>query len=247
MPWKATSVTEVRLEFVQLAQTGQLPFRRLCERFGISAPTGYKWLGRYAAEGPAGLPDRSRRPQRSPGRTPPAVEQAVLALRRQYPVWGARKLRALLARDGVEALPATSTITAILRRHGALDPAQGAGQPRAYQRFEHPTPNALWQMDFKAPLPCGPGRCHPLTILDDHSRYALGLVACPNQRTGTVRAHLVAAFRRYGLPDRFLLDNGSPWGATWTDRYTPLTVWAAASGRGSQPQPALPPPHAGQG
>ena len=56
------------------------------------------------------------------------------------------------------------------------------------------------------------GRCHPLTILDDHSRYAVGLAACPNQRTATVRGHLVTAFQRYGLPDRLLVDNGSPWG-----------------------------------
>ncbi|MDE0002051.1 MAG: integrase core domain-containing protein, partial [Rhodospirillaceae bacterium] len=73
--------------------------------------------------------------------------------------------------------------------------------------------------------PCGPGRCHPLTILDDHSRYALGLIACPNQRTATVRTHLVTAFQRYGLPDRLLVDNGSPWGNHPAHPYTPLTVW----------------------
>ena len=153
------------------------------------------------------------------------MEQAVLTLRAQHPTWGARKLRVLLARQGVQPLPAASTITAILRRHDALDPAQGAGQPRAFQRFEHPHPNALWQMDFKAGWPCGAGRCHPLTILDDHSRYALGLAACANQRTATVRAHLVAAFQRYGLPDRLLVDNGSPWGNHPAHPYTPLTVW----------------------
>ena len=109
-------------------------------------------------------------------------------------------------------MPAASTLTAILRRHGGLDLAQGAGQPRAFQRFEHPHPNALWQMDFKAGWPCGPGRCHPLTILDDHSRYALGLAACPNQRTATVRAHLITVFQRYGLPDRLLVDNGQSLG-----------------------------------
>ena len=122
-------------------------------------------------------------------------------------------------------LPAVSTLTAILRRHGRLDPAQRAGQPRALQRFEHPHPNALWQMDFKAGWPCGAGRCHPLTILDDHSRYALSLAACPNQRTATVRAQLVTTFQRYGLPDRVLVDNGSPWGHHPAHPYTPLTVW----------------------
>ena len=149
----------------------------------------------------------------------------MLAVRAQHPTWGARKLRVLLTRDGIQPLPAVSTLTAILRRHDALDPAQGAGQPRALQRFEHPYPNALWQMDFKAGWPCGAGRCHPLTILDDHSRYALGLVACPNQRTATVRTHLITAFQHYGLPDRLLVDNGSPWGNHPAHPYTPLTVW----------------------
>ncbi len=216
---------EQRAEFVALARQPGANRRALCRRFGIAPATAYKWLQRYAAEGPAGLAERARRPHHSPGQTAPAMEQAVLALRAQHPAWGARKLRVLLARQGLQPLPAVSTISAILRRHGALDPAQGAGQARAYQRFEQPYPNALWQMDFKAGWPCGPGRCHPLTILDDHSRYALGLVACPNQRTATVRAHLIATFQRYGLPDRRLVDNGSPWGNHPAHPYTPLTVW----------------------
>ena len=225
VPFAERRVSDLRAEFVALASQPGANRRELCQRFEISAPTGYKWLQRYAAEGPAGLRDRSRRPHHSPAQTVPAIEQAVLALRAQHPTWGGRKLRVLLARQGVQPLPAASTITAILRRHDRLDPAQGAGQPRAWQRFEHPYPNALWQMDFKGGWPCGPGRCHPLTILDDHSRYALGLVACPNQRTATVRAHLVTAFQRYGLPARLLVDNGSPWGNHPAHPYTPLTVW----------------------
>ena len=225
VPFAERQVSDLRAEFVALASQPGANRRALCQRFEISAPTGYKWLRRYATEGAAGLQDRSRRPRHSPARTAPAIEHAVLALRTQHPTWGGRKLRVLLARQGVQPLPAASTITAILRRHDRLDPTQGAGQPRAWQRFEHPYPNALWQMDFKGDWPCGPGRCHPLTILDDHSRYALGLVACPNQRTATVRGHLVTAFQRYGLPDRLLVDNGSPWGNHPAHPYTPLTVW----------------------
>ena len=102
-------------------------------------------------------------------------------------------------------------------------------------------------MDFKAGWPCGPGRCHPLTILDDHSRYALGLAACANQRTATVRAHLVAAFQRYGLPDRLLVDNGSPWGQRPGASLHPAHRLAAPLGHRRQPQPALPSADAGQG
>ena len=200
VPFAERRVSDLRGEFVGLASQPGANRREPCQRFGISAPTGYKWLRRYAVEGPAGLRDRSRRPHRSPARTALAIERAVLALRAEHPTWGGRKLRVLLARQGVQPLPAASTITAILRRHDRLDPTQGAGQPRAWQRFEHPYPNALWQMDFKGGWPCGPGRCHPLTILDDHSRYALGLAACPNQRTATVQAHLRTAFRATGCP-----------------------------------------------
>ena len=200
VPFAERLVSDLRAEFVALASQPGANRRALCQHSRISAPTGYKWLQRYAAEGAAGLQDRSRRPHRSPARVAPAIERAVLAPRAQHPTWGGRKLRVLLARQGIQPLPAASTITAILRRHARLDPAQGAGQPRAWQRFEHPYPNALWQMDFKAGWPCGPGRCHPLTILDDHSRYALGLAACPNQRTATVRTHLITSFRVTGCP-----------------------------------------------
>ena len=129
---RSDGVSDLRTEFVALARQPGANRRALCQRFGISAPTGYKWLGRYAAAGAAGLEDRSRRPHHSPARTAPGMEQAVLALRAQHPTWGARKLRVRLTRQGVQPLPAVSTITAILRRHGALHPAPGPGQPRAF-------------------------------------------------------------------------------------------------------------------
>ena len=136
-------MSEQQAEFVMVATQPGANRRALCRHFGIAPATAYKWLQRYAAEGPAGLADRSRRPHRSPARTPPRIERAVLALRAQHPTWGARKLRVLLARQGVEPLPAVSTLTAILRRHGRLDPAQGAGQPRAPPTLRAPTPQRL--------------------------------------------------------------------------------------------------------
>jgi len=224
MPWATADLMEVREEFVQLAAQQGVAFGEHCRRFGISRPTGYKWRRRYAVEGAAGLQDRSRQPHRSPGQTRPELEAAVLALRDQHPAWGGRKLAARLRALGQAEVPAPSTITAILRRHGRLAPAS-AGRPRAWQRFEHPYPNALWQMDFKGRVPCGGAWCLPLTVLDDHSRYAVALVACPDQQTETVQASLTAAFQHYGLPDRLLVDNGAPWGDSWEQRYTRLTVW----------------------
>jgi transposase InsO family protein len=225
MPWRERSIMSQREEFCRLARAPELTMRGLCRHFGISPSTGYHWLQRFAAEGPAGLVDRSRRPHASPERTPAWLEAEVLAVRRDHPAWGGRKIRAVLLRRGLAVVPAASTITAILRRHGRLD-GPGAGAPRAWQRFAHLRPNELWQMDFKGYIGLPQGRCHPLTILDDHSRYALELSACADQRTETVRARLERVFRQHGLPDRLLTDNGSPWGTAGSAaRHTLLTVW----------------------
>lgn len=224
MPWIEVSTMSLRHEFVQLAGQEGANVRALCRRFGISPKTGYKWLQRNAVEGSEGLLDRSRRPETSPGRTPAVMEHAVLTLRDQHPAWGGRKLQTRLLTLGHDGVPSPSTITAILRRHGRLDATQGA-QHSAWRRFEHAVPNDLWQMDFKGHVALQHGRCHPLTILDDHSRYALCLTACANEQTATVQQALSETFRRYGLPWRMTMDNGSPWGDDGVNPYTPLTVW----------------------
>ena len=124
MPFWERSVMSLREEFVGLANAPGANRRELCRRFGISAPAGYRWLQRYLDAGRDGLEDRSRRPQHSPNQTSPKLEAAVLARRRQHPSWGGRKLAARLRALGHEPVPAPSTITEILRRHGLLDPAR---------------------------------------------------------------------------------------------------------------------------
>ncbi len=137
---------------------------------------------------------------------------------------GGRKLRRRLLDKGLTGVPSASTITAILHRQGGIDPALSQ-QHVPLTRFEHPRPNALWQMDFKGHFATAGQRCHPLTVLDDHSRYAVCLSACGDETTATVRERLVATFRYHGLPERMNVDNGSPWGNGPADRYTPLVVW----------------------
>ena len=212
----------LKREFVILARGEGANIRELCRRYGISPPTGYQLLERYAREGDAGLLERSRRPHNSPNRTPAELERAVVALREEHPAWGGRTLHEVLSRSH-HPVPSPSTITAILRRNGCI--VNGERSQRDWQRFEHPQPNDLWQMDFKGHFPTGAGRCHPLTVLDDHSRFALGLRACPNERTETVQEELTAIFRTYGLPVRMLMDNGPPWGNNSEHPRTPLTVW----------------------
>jgi len=228
MPWREVSTVSSRREFVQLARTEAVSMSELCRRFEISRKTGYKWLGRDAA-GEA-MSDRSRRPQHSPARLVPACEAAIVALRHAHPAWGARKLQQRLTVLRAPWVPAASTVHAVLARHGLIDPA--ASQP-AYRSFEHAEPNDLWQMDFKGHFALRAGRCHALTVLDDHSRYNLVLAACPDERSETVRTHLQRAFEHYGLPWRMTMDNGPPWGgAEARHALTGLTIWLIRLGIG---------------
>ena len=224
MPWKSVSIMENRREFVRLALQGGVSVAELSRRFGISRQTGFTLLRRHREEGDKGLEDRSRRPHSSPRRSPDAVEIKVLALRKENTDWGGRKLSRRLKDIGTEGVPAPSTITEILRRHGKLDPAEAA-KHRPVQRFERPAPNDLWQMDFKGHVAMDHGRCHPLTVLDDHSRYALGLAACGDETLDTVQRQLSGVFRRHGLPLGILCDNGSPWGGSGSAGPTAFEVW----------------------
>ena len=224
MPWRTDSVADQRQEFCVLANKRVIPFRELCARYGISPKTGYKWLSRYEQHGVEGLTDQSRVPLVSPRRTPPWVEELVCEIRRQHPSWGGRKIHNVLRRRGVEVVPAPSTITDILRRHGLLIGFDN-GQ-RVWQRFEAEAPNRMWQMDFKGHFQTGTGRCDPFDVLDDHSRFSLCLDATDAPTKGTVKRLLTNTFDTYGLPDTILCDNGSPWGNNQPNsRWTSLGVW----------------------
>ena len=231
MPWKSVSIMDNRREFVRLASQGGVSIAELCRRFGISRQTGFTLIRRYREEGDTGLADRSRRPHTSPRRSPDAIEAEIIALRAENPAWGGRKLGRRLRDLGAKAVPSASTITEVLRRHGKLDPAESL-KHQPFQRFERPAPNDLWQMDFKGHVAMDQGRCHPLTVLDDHSRFSLGLIACGDETMATVKDHLSDIFRRYGLPAGMLSDNGSPWGGSGAEGYTAFEVWLMRVGVG---------------
>jgi len=227
MGWKKVTIMSRRKEFVILAMQDEVTFTELCRRFGISRKTGYKFVRRYREEGVEGLRDRSRRPGSSPGATPPGTERLILALRDRHPAWGGRKLKRRAEDMGHEGLPSPGTITEILRRNGRLSP-EDSGRHKAWRRFEAERPNDMWQMDFKGHFPVREGRCHPLTVLDDHSRYSLCIGACGNERSETVAGYLREVFLRYGLPRAILTDNGPAWGRDDTS----LTVWLMSLGVG---------------
>ena len=226
MPWRETSVEGERYEFVRAARSGALSMREVCRRFGVSPTTGYLWVRR--SEDLDGLHDRPRTPHTSPGRTPRAMEERVCEVRRAHPCWGGRKIHRVLRNAGVADVPPPSTCSSVLRRAGLIAPPERA--QHAWQRFEHAAPNQLWQMDFKGHVAAGAGRCHPLTILDDHSRFNVCLAACADERRGTVQTQLTAAYRRYGMPDAMLMDNGAPWGSDAQHPHTRLTTWMMRHG-----------------
>src|SRR5574341_651096 len=225
MPWKEATPMSERKAFVGEALKAETSLSALCQEFGVSRKTGYKWLKRYCDEGLSGLEDRSRRPQHSPTQTPPEVEQVIVEARQAHPTWGSRKLKRWLENRGYRSIPAPSTVTDILARHGLLS-AEESGRHTPWRRFEMDKPNDLWQMDFKGDFLMGNGqRCHPLTVLDDHSRFLVGLQACSDETAKTVQGHVTALFREFGLPARMLMDNGSPWGGSTECPYSRFTVW----------------------
>jgi len=215
-----------RVEFVELALKENANIRALCREFGITPRTGYKWIKRYQEQGEVGLYDHNRRPKHSPQKSSPIVEEAVLKVRRAHPAWGGRKIKWRLAQDGMQPTPAASTITSILSRNEMLNP-EDSMKHRPYQRFEMEYPNQLWQMDFKGYFEMANGfLCHPLTVIDDHSRFLVGLQACPYQHSRAVQGHLRDIFGSYGLPERMLMDNG----AIWKGFHTKLTFWLVRLG-----------------
>jgi transposase InsO family protein len=210
MPWARTDVGEQRVKFVVRAASGKECMATLCREFGISRPTGYRWWRRFQRAGSVtAMVERSRRPTRSPSQTEPHNEERVVALRRAYG-WGAKKIDVLLREQGA-ALTVT-TINRILKRRGLIDKNDSNGP--APERFERAAPNQLWQMDGKGEYRSSDGICYPLSILDDHSRYAVGLYGLSAFTAEQVYPCLVRTFQRYGVPEAMLMDHGSVWWST---------------------------------
>lgn len=228
MPWLETNVREQRIQFVIDASKPSANFSAVCRQYGVSRRTGYRWIERYQATGSlTALAERSRRPHQSPRRTAAAITARIVALRREYG-WAGRKLQVLLADEGVHR--STATIDRIIRREGLVDPRQ-SHRP-ALTRFERAAPNELWQMDFKGQYPTvGEQSCFPLSVLDDHSRYAVGLFAMPSTTAGPVQTALIRCFKRSGVPVAMLIDHGTPWWSTSNGHgLTALSVSLIAQG-----------------
>lgn len=223
MSWGTKDVSQRRMEFVIRAASRREQIRGLCEEFEISPETGYKWLRRYRETGTlAAVQERSRRPLHSPHRTGAETEALVVKHRQQRPDWGARKLKVLLESEGVR-LPAV-TVHRILLRHGLVRDSE-RHRP-AVHRFEREQPNQLWQMDYKGLPAVLSQQVMPLGILDDHSRYLVGLAALPNTGARPLLDYLPTVFERCGVPEAMLVDHGTPWWNTQSAwGLTRVSVW----------------------
>jgi transposase InsO family protein len=237
MPFTELSIMSQRLEFCILASNPGSNLSDLCRRFKITRRTGYKWLLRYQDEGLLGLEDQSRRPVNYPNQVSAYIDEYVVRLRKDDPEWGAKKLHKIINNHKEQGMysyptvPCKTTITKILKRNGLI-PSNRSKQSAGFERFEYEYPNELWQMDYKGYFKLlNKGVCHPLTITDDHSRYNICLKACENQKETTVKQSLINVFRKYGLPNKILADNGGPWGtkgiesADGNRSYTALEKW----------------------
>jgi transposase InsO family protein len=201
----------------------------LCDQYGVSRKTGYKWIDRYLRLGPAGLDDHSRRPHRAPNQTADEIVAAILEARQRHPAWGGKKLRALLQRRHPRwTLPGRSTVCDILRRHG-LVPTR-----RQRRRLGHPgkpttimgAPNAVWCADYKGQFKTGDGRyCYPLTVTDGFSRYLLGCQGLRSTAAAEAQPVFTRLFNEYGLPLRIRTDNGVPFATTTLARLSKLSAW----------------------
>lgn len=228
MAWKETHVMDERMMFMAGWQAGEESVAELCRRYAVSRKTGYKFIGRYVAEGVDGLKDRSRAPHHHPNAVDEEVAATILAVRARHPSWGPKKLRAWLERnDAGSAWPAQSTIGEMLNRHGLV-------ARRRLRRHIAPQPsplsdavaaNQVWGMDFKGWFRTGDGRrCDPFSLSDLASRYVLRLQALDRPDGEHVWPILDAAFREFGLPWRMRSDNGPPFASPGAGGLSRLSV-----------------------
>lgn len=225
MPWYKESKVSQRQRLIEQMLLPGANVSALCREAGISRKTAYKWLARYDSGDLRSLVDHSKARRHQSQQTNKQVESIIINSHHENPYWGPEKLRSYLINSGeLKSPPTHTTIGNILKRNDCEVIKSQKSQP-AKTRFEREVPNELWQMDFKGSYMTGAHRCYPLTILDDYSRFSVGLVACRNEKRETVQTHLTTVFKRHGLPEQINVDNGNPWGSSDLTSLTSLQIW----------------------
>jgi transposase InsO family protein len=229
VPWKETGPMKERMKFMFTYQSDSWTMTELCEIFGVSRKTGYKWLKRYEEFGMEGLGDLSRAPHEHPNAVAPEIEEAIVELKQHRTNWGPKKLLRILQRQGPEVgWPVRSTIGAILKRHGLVRSRRRCRKTPPYEQpfagYDHA--NAVWSADLKGWFRTGDGqRCDPLTVTDNYSRYLIRCQAVRPASFETIQPVFVGAFHEYGLPQAIRTDNGPPFATTTVGGLSQLSIW----------------------
>lgn len=222
MPWNERIADEMREEFVKRVLSHEKSKRALCQEYGISRPTGDKWIARYLSG--EMLSDRSRTPFHTPSKVAQEVEEAIVAYRKAHPAIGAKKIHRILQNKGVPDLPSITTVNNILKRNGLIS-IEASRVATPYRRFEKTYPNEMWQADYKGHFALKDGvRCHPLNIIDDYSRFNICCQAQYGETLEELWPCMLRLFAEYGLPFSFLCDNGNPWGTAQSTGYSQFEV-----------------------
>ena len=200
-----------RAEFVTKARNAE-NFSALCREYGISRQIGYKWIKRYEAEGLRGMGDRSRKPHRAGSGLSEEVVCRIIRLKEKHRYWGARKLRVIYERAWPE-VPSESSFKRVLERCGMVEKRRirkASESGRIAEGRQAQGPNDIWTIDFKGWWKDAQGRCMPLTIRDEYTRYLLAVVAVEDGKVETVKKCFESLFTKYGLPGAIRSDNGAP-------------------------------------
>lgn len=223
MAWNGRTVEELREEFVKRVLANEKSKSALCQEYGISRPTGDKWIQRYLNN--ESLSDKSRAPFTTPNRIPDEIEQLIVDTRKQYPALGAAKIHRILINQGHVNLPCVKTINNVLKRNHLIS-KEASLNATPHKRFEKSAPNDMWQADYKGHFALKDNtRCHPLNIIDDYSRFNLCCEAQYTESFAEIKPVMLRLFNEFGLPFSVLCDNGNPWGTPQSTGYTKFEVW----------------------
>lgn len=229
MPWNNTCPMNERQKFIRDWLTRNATVLGLCEEYGISRKTGYKWIIRFRREGDRGLNDKSRKPRSHPWTTDSRIEQEILRFRAMHPFWGPRKISSRLGKlNPAVEWPAASTIGSILKRHGIIVPRRRRVRTPAFVGALSGgyAPNDVWAADFKGWFRTRDGsRIDPFTLSDISSRYLLRCHGVSKTNWSNIQAQLTVAFQEFGLPRRFRTDNGPPFASCGLCGLSRLAVW----------------------
>lgn len=229
MSWRDICPMDEKIKFIGLIKSGNFSITELCEKFGISRKTGYKWINRYNADGPSGLNERTRARITQEYRTPEEIQTAIVKLREERSLWGPKKIKAYLERENPEIIwPAASTIGDILKGHSLVGKRKirQCVPPYTQPFADCNAPNDVWSADFKGQFRLGNTKyCYPLTITDNYSRYILACDGYLNPTLENVKKSFEKVFIEYGVPNAIKTDNGTPFASTGAGGLSQLSMW----------------------